>query len=408
MATVKTKFRQSGVSGRPGTVYYQLYHRHKTAQISAGIRIAQASWEEIEGSISGSLRDNGTPPDGTLRLYRLIESGRMRLVRIISSLDGRGQEYSITDIIGAYRSAESGISLQAYMSGCIRELEEKGRFGTALTYRRTRNSISGFLGGRELLLSEIDENIILDYSDYLSSRQLTKNTRSFYMRTLRSVYNKASRQGLVRQTFPFRDVYTGIDKTRKRAVSESAVLRMQRLDLSRLPSLVLCRDLFVFSYCTRGMAFVDIAFLKRENIKGGYISYCRHKTRQRLRIKIEPCIQNILRRYASGERSYVFPILGSGSEAELYSQYRRALGIYNRRLKRLGRLAGEMLPLSSYTPRHSWATAAYKRRVPVSVISAAMGHTSEKTTRIYLASLEDSVIDEANSSLLKTLNTVSK
>ena len=53
--------------------------------------------------------------------------------------------------------------------------------------------------------------------------------------------------------------------------------------------------------------------------------------------------------------------------------------------------------------RHSWATAARNHNVPISVISAGMGHTTEKTTQIYLASLESSVIDQANQSILSAL-----
>ncbi|HBL32925.1 MAG TPA: integrase, partial [Porphyromonadaceae bacterium] len=80
------------------------------------------------------------------------------------------------------------------------------------------------------------------------------------------------------------------------------------------------------------------------------------------------------------------------------------LGYYNRKLKRLGELVGSEMPLSSYTSRHTWATMARNYNVPISVISAGMGHTSEKTTQIYLASLENSVIDRANKEILAKLN----
>lgn len=86
-----------------------------------------------------------------------------------------------------------------------------------------------------------------------------------------------------------------------------------------------------------------------------------------------------------------------------FSQYQTALGYYNKLLKRISKILDLDISLSSYTARHSWATAARNHNVPISVISAGMGHTTEKTTQIYLASLESSVIDQANQSILSAL-----
>lgn len=72
-------------------------------------------------------------------------------------------------------------------------------------------------------------------------------------------------------------------------------------------------------------------------------------------------------------------------------------------MKRISKILDLDISLSSYTARHSWATAARNHNVPISVISAGMGHTTEKTTQIYLASLESSVIDQANQSILSAL-----
>ena len=226
------------------------------------------------------------------------------------------------------------------------------------------------------------------------------------MRILRAVYNKAVRQGLALQTFPFREVYTGVARTSKRAVDEETILKLQRIDLSDSPALALSRDMFVFSYCARGMAFVDMAYLKKENVDSGRITYCRHKTGQYLTLHIEPCMAAILERYGRvyPESPYLFPILTDEQPDQAYRQYRTGLNYHNRKLKRLGKLLGEPLPLSSYTPRHSWATAARNHDVPIAVISAGMGHSSERTTLIYLDSLDNAVIDNANEKILKGLN----
>lgn len=233
-----------------------------------------------------------------------------------------------------------------------------------------------------------------------------KNSSSFYMRILRAAYNKAVKERLVVQTFPFSEVYTGIAKTAKRAIKEDTILKLQQLDLSGSSALALSRDMFIFSYSTRGMAFVDMAYLKKTDVTGGMITYCRHKTGQLLALRIEPCMKMILERYMSDtwESPYVFPIITSEDPELAYRQYQNGLNYHNQKLKLLGKQIGEKLPLSSYLARHSWATAARNHNVPLSVISAGMGHTSERTTLIYLDSLDNTIIDNANNRILKKLN----
>ena len=80
------------------------------------------------------------------------------------------------------------------------------------------------------------------------------------------------------------------------------------------------------------------------------------------------------------------------------------MNYYNSQLKRLSQMLGLQQGLSFYAARHSWATLARDCNVPLPVISAGMGHTSERTTRIYLASLENSLIDNANKGILERIN----
>ena len=75
----------------------------------------------------------------------------------------------------------------------------------------------------------------------------------------------------------------------------------------------------------------------------------------------------------------------------------------NRYLKVLGKMLGLQMPLTMYVARHSWATIARDKRIPISIISESMGHESEMTTRIYLSSISHHEIDRANHSILMSL-----
>ena len=293
--------------------------------------------------------------------------------------------------------------VETFIEEQIKQLREEHRFGTANNYEKTMRSLESFLRNKKLTFTNFNEQLIADYNTYLISKGLMRNSISFYMRNLRAIYNKAVKQKIVRKKDLFLEVYTGIDKTRKRAVDERLISKLYNLKLDNNDVLSLTRDIFIFSYCMRGMSFVDIAYLKKSDISNGVISYCRRKTGQLMNVRIESCMQCIINKYKENTSEYIFPIIKSDDKGEAYKQYRSAINIYNRNLGVLSDMIGSGCKLSSYTARHSWATAARKHDVPISVISAGMGHSSETTTQIYLKSIEDDVVDRANAEIINKL-----
>ena len=402
MATVKVKFRKSSVEGKAGSIYYQLCHKQSNRQITTRMHILPQWWDAEKETFISEADNNGM----SARYQRQIEKDLQRIRRILCEWDGTGKDYTLTDVITRFRTwDENGDTVLSSLVTLVDELKHDDRWGNARNLQRALNSFSGFLGGLDIPFKQVDEKLIMEYEQWLRARKVSKNSCSFYMRTLRSAYNKVINTKQLEQTYPFRNVYTGVERTRKRAVREDIMVRLQKLDLTRSAPLAFSRDLFIFSYCTRGMAFVDIAYLKKEDINGGMLSYIRHKTGQCLTVRIEPLIEEIIKRYEPSVRNspYIFPIITSNDPEEAFRQYQTALGYHNRKLKKLGKLTGENLRLSSYTARHSWATVARNHNVPLSVISAGMGHTSEKTTLIYLESVENLLIDKANEDILKAL-----
>lgn len=400
MATVKVKFRKSSVEGKAGTIYYQLCHKHSNKQITTRMHVPP-HWWNAEKETLAVHGDNA----GLLACYRRqIKKDLLCIRRIICEWEGK--EYALADVIKRfYALNEVEDTVLPCLAALVDELKGDGRWATARNLQRALNSFSLFLGGEDISLGQMDERLIGEYEQWLRTRKVSKNSSSFYMRNLRSAYNKLVSRNLMEQTFPFRNVYTGVERTRKRAVREGIIIRLLNLDLAHSASLAFSRDLFIFSYCTRGMAFVDIAYLKKGDVSRGMLNYVRHKTGQHFTVRIEPFVEEIIKRYEPYVRNtpYLFPIITSDNPEEAFRQYQTALGYHNRKLKQLGKLVGESLCLSSYTARHSWATIARNRNIPLSIISAGMGHTSEKTTLIYLDSVDGSLIDEANEEIVKAL-----
>lgn len=397
MATVKVKLRPSCIQGKAGTIYYQVTHRRFIRQISTTLHIRPEDWDEYRQQIISH-------DDNSVQLQNRIDYEVSLLNAIIKSLDTSGVTYSTNDIVLQFKTPNSQVSFISFMKEQIAYLRRCNQHGTAKNYERAMRSFAEFING-DIAIIAFNEQLVENYNAYLSQRGLVRNSISFYMRVLRSVYNKAVRRHIVEQTNPFQNVYTGIDKTKKRAVDESVISRLCKLDLSSDSYLELTRDIFIFSYCARGMAFVDIAFLKKKNIEDNIISYSRHKTGQLLSVKIEPNMKNIIDKYSIlvKESPYVFPFITSIDANEAYNQYRKAINLYNRQLKELSQKLLISSPLTSYTARHSWANAARKHNAPISVISAGLGHTTEKTTHIYLTSLENNAIDAVNKGIILKL-----
>ena len=371
-------------------------HRRATQQITTNIRLQPNEWDALRKLVAVSVADKSI-------IKNRIDSDTALLKRIVKDLENSGVNYSVGDIVKRYKSPECHVLVLDFMQNQIRLLRNANRLGTALNYEKTMKNFTEFLGGVNLPFSAMTEQLIADYNAFLVQRGMVRNSISFYMRIMRAVYNKAVRQKLVEQSHPFTEVYTGIDRTRKRAVSESIISQLYKLKLTEGTPLALARDIFIFSYFTRGMAFVDIAYLKKENIQNGVICYARRKTGQLLSVRIEPSIQRIIDRYSSALSPYVFPILTSTETNQAYEEYQVAINNHNRLLRRLSKMLPAGCKLTSYTSRHSWATAARNHNVPISVISAGMGHASEQTTQIYLTMLENSVIDDANQGLIRSL-----
>lgn len=174
------------------------------------------------------------------------------------------------------------------------------------------------------------------------------------------------------------------------------------MDLSNFSELDYARDIFMLSFFMRGMSFIDMAYLKKTDLKNGYINYRRRKTGQLLTIAWTREMQSIIDKYPENPTPYLFPIIRTEGINERYA-YRNASYNVNHSLKRISAKLGLQIPLTMYVARHSWASVAKSKGIPLSVISEGMGHNSESTTRIYLASLDTSVIDRANALIIKSL-----
>lgn len=397
MTSIKIKFRPSTVDGKEGGIYFQIIHNRVVRQLNTEYKVFAEEWNaESESIVIKESRSNFL-----LGIQERLSWDVARLDKVVRTLEIERRRFTADDVISMFHKQTKESSFFNFMHGVIAQLKQLGKIRTSETYTATLKSFMAFRENQDVPLDGISSDLMLLYEAHLKARYVSMNTISFYMRNLRAVYNRAVEKGLTPQNNPFRHVYTGVDKTIKRAIPIKEIKTLKELDLSLKPSLDFARDMFMFSFYTRGMSFIDMAYLKKGDLQNGILTYRRRKTGQLLTIKWERCMEDIVSKYPDNETGFLLPIIKKqGNERK---QYDNALHLVNYNLKELSTMLKLQRPLTMYVARHSWASAAKAKNIPLSVISEGMGHDSEATTQIYLASLETSVVDKANKMILGLL-----
>ena len=402
MASIKVKFRPSAVAGREGSIYYQVIHGRKTRQILSNYHILPSEWDVRRSMVR--VPSDEERHERVLTVCELVKCDLLRLNRIVRLLETNGGEFTCDDIVDAYHRYSREGSLFNYMSVQIVRLKRNGRLRMSEIYRTTLNSFRRFREGKDIMLDNITTDIMEAYEAWgIHIKNYAPNTISFYLRNLRAVYRRAVEEEIIIDRNPFRRVYNGIDKTVKRALPLALLRKIGKLDLSKNPGMEFARDMFMLSFMLRGMSIVDMAFLRKIDLKEGYVCYRRRKTGQRLMIAWTAEMQRILDKYGENPTDYMLPILRKSSGRNDRWRYLSMANKINRNLKKVGKMVGAKIPVTMYVARHSWASAAKHSGIPISVICEGMGHDSESTTQIYLASLDTAVVDQANTLLIRKL-----
>ena len=387
MASFKLKFRPSVTQGQEGTLYFQVIHRRVVKMIYTDFHIRQDEWNDT----TSFIRITGTPErQAFLQLTASkVQWNTKQLTAIITDKETARVEYSTEDIVSAYKRLPPCQTWFGFVRDMAAKKEKIGRQGTGKTYRDALNSFIRFRQGEDMAPDALDKETIAQYEAWLRSCGLKRNSSSCYLRSLRTLYRKAVEMGLTTDKGIFRHVFTGFAKTAKRAI------------LPCHSPLAFARDMFILSIYLQGMAFVDLAYLRKSDIRNGVLQYNRKKTRQSLSIGWEPSMQAIVEEYAhlTVGSPYLLPIITRTDGTER-RQYEKAEHNINRNLKKIGRMAGLCIPLTTYVARHTWASTMRDMGYDLSIVSTGLGHENLKTTQIYLSSIDTMAVTKANKKMI--------
>ena len=377
MASIKVKFRPSTVADHEGTIYYQIIHERKVRQLLSDYKVYPSEWDESRSMVTTTQKSERKA--FILSIRERIRWDVERLNKIDKKLDANGLTYTADDVIDEFNRYANEYSLFNFMESIIVKLKQNGKVRTSETYKSALSSFKKFRQDEDIMLDCLTSEIMEAYEAWHKGRGVAPNTISFYTRILRAVYNRAVEDDIIENRNPFKHVYTGVDKTVKRALPLPVIKKIKALDLSLNPSLDYARDMFLMSFYLRGMSFIDMAFLKKSDLKNGYVTYRRRKTVQQLIIEWTKEMQMLLDKYPENATDYLLPIIKNLGTNERCT-YRNMGYNINHNLKKIAKMVGVQIPLTLYVARHSWASAAKAKGIPLSVISEGMGHDSEATT----------------------------
>ena len=398
MASVRVLLRKDKVNKEnQHPIIIQIIHHRRKKNISLGHYLSDSEWDPK----AGLAIEKSNIREQKIYLQKLnitIERKKAEIKNVILDLENRGKPFTVETIVDIVKHYSNPVSVFSFMETLIKRLEETGKIGNSLIYKNTLKIFKRFRVEKDLTFDELNYNQLISFEEYLQKKGNMVNTIFTHMKTLRSVYNKAIKENLAKkELYPFEQYHLKDEKTSKRALSKANIIALKELDLSENHRMQFARDLFFFSFYTRGMSFVDIAHLKVENIVDDRLLYVRNKTNQKFTIKLTSQISEIIAKYNNlkVKESYIFPII-TNPKGDIYKQCLDALSLTNSRLGKIGKKLNFPIHLSTYVARHSWATIAKREGIPTAVISEGLGHETERTTQIYLDSFENNVLDDAN------------
>ena len=198
------------------------------------------------------------------------------------------------------------ITLQEMFSSVIRELREGGRWGTAHIYQSAVNAFSAFTQWQPMPMRKLSPTVLKRFENFLRQRNCSWNTVSTYIKTVRSVYNRAVDRKYIRYVPRlFEHVYTGTRADRKKALEASDISSLVRetersLQRGTLPNTQQrTRIFFVLMFMLRGIPFVDLAYLHKRDLQGNVLSYRRRKTGRALTVSLTPEAMQMVRMVAN-------------------------------------------------------------------------------------------------------------
>ena len=376
----------------------RLSFKGRTANLPLGYDLHQRDWDTKKRKVKKSY-------EGVSSISRLNHELQHKKTQVLDALKELEEQdllvgMSVQEIKKHLTREENTSSFFFFTQSLIQDFRKVQRFGNAASYTTVLSVLQTFVREQrkaDLEFKEVTYSFLKRFENWHLAKGNTYNSLAVYMRTIRAIYNKAIKAGLVeREHYPFYQYKIKTEPTKKRAISLEDLQKVIQLELDPETKLFDYRNYFLASYMLWGISFMDLAFLRVENVVNGRVKYRRKKTSKLYDIPLSEQLENILNYYLEGKgpSDFIFPIIKREDLEDQYKDIKWARKRYNKGLKGIQELCGIQETLTSYVIRHSFATQALLKDVPIKAISEMLGHSKLSTTGVYLKSLPSKLLDE--------------
>lgn len=307
-----------------------------------------------------------------------------------------------------YRKKGEGGNVFYHYKAVQETLLKNGQLGTEKNYYLSLKSFKEYIRsntGKEptkLLFTDVTPNWLNGYEKFMIGKNRSLTTVSMYLRTLRTIFNKAiAENDILPDFYPFgkKKYQVPAVKKVKKALSKENLRKLfdavpQTADQQK------AKDFWFFSYFCNGINIKDIALLKHKDLHSDKFVYYRAKTINTAKANLIPVTvylneftKSVIERYGSHSKApetFVFPILNNDETPEIqFKNVKNFVRYINQHLKKLAVQVGIDADISTYWARHSFATIAVRNGASMELISEALNHSNLKVTQGYFSGFED-------------------
>lgn len=404
MSTIKFTLKNTSNADGKQSIVIQLIKDRKNTTISLGKSVKLDDWSFDTQRVKSQNRQHKA-------LNNFINKYQDLLEQQIDDLELRGAEYSIADLVkivkSGFSSKKLSLSYTDYQQAIIDNNKDTAQSSTNVFFRDSLSSMKRCLGKGDINFYEITTEFLFKYETFMRSNGNSDGTIGIRMRTLRSVINKAIASGLIPESYyPFKKykIKIGRSGNHKEILTADEIEKLKQYE-SDFPSIEFARDIFLFSYFSRGINFVDLIQLKASNMSGQSFTYSRSKTKAIVTFKLNNRSSEILRKYRSSNprAPFVFDLLQKTNPKKntIDNFKKKKLKEVNRNLKIIMSDLGIDKNITYYCARHSFATQLKFNNISIEIIREALGHKDIKSTMSYLQTLPSNQLDKIIEDVIK-------
>jgi integrase len=382
MASVALVYRNDKLNKHnKAPIHFRIIKNRKIKYISSGVMLEVKYWDKKRNQVKP------THPNSN-RLNSFLSNKYAEIQDQVLEFETTSRDLSSTQIRDKVIGKKPTSFLQ-FAEEVLQDYLNNDQIGTHDKNKAILNKLKEYLKKRTLDFSDITPRFLTEYERYLKTvKGNSIGTIQNSMKFIRKCFNEAIRQDLIPiQSNPFLKFKIKSDKPQRTYLTEEELTRIVEVKLPTDSKTDLYRDMFVFSAYVGGLRISDVLQLQRVDFDGTYIHIGIHKTKRQLSIKVPNKALEIINKYESVSKRFIFPVIAEDFNLDdplaLDRRISASTASINKTLKKIAARAGVEKNISFHISRHTWATRALRKGISIDKVAKLLGHANIRETQIY-------------------------